>query len=46
MVKTHFLKKETEGLVLDAQEEALQTIAINYSINKAVASPLCKLQGK
>ena len=41
-LRNGFLKKETEGLILAAQEQALRTSSIKYSIDK---TPLCRLCG-
>ena len=40
-----FLKKETEGLILAAQEQALRTNSIKLSIDKTSETPLCRLCG-
>ena len=40
------LKKETEGLILAAQEKALRTNSIKYSIDKTSETPLCRLCGE
>ena len=37
-----YLKKETEGMICAAQEQALRTNSIKYSIDKTVDSPLCR----
>ena len=44
-VRNGFLKKETEGLILAAQEQALRTNSIKYSIDKTSETPLCRLCG-
>ena len=41
-LRNGFLKKDTEGLILAAQEQALRTSSIKYSIDK---TPLCRLCG-
>ena len=41
-----FLKKETEGLILAAQEQALRTNSIKHSIDKTSQTPLCRLCGE
>ena len=38
-------KKETEGLILAAQEQALRTNSIKHSIDKTSETPLCRLCG-
>ena len=38
-----FLKKETEGLNLAAQEQALRTNLIKHGIDKTSETPLCRL---
>ena len=40
-----FLKKETEGLILVALEQALKTNAIKYSIDKTSETSLCRMFG-
>ena len=37
------LKKETEGLILAAQDQALHTNYIKFKIDKTAASPMCRL---
>ena len=44
-LRNGFLKKETEGLILAAQEQALRTNSITYSIDKTSETPLCILYG-
>ena len=39
------MKKETEGLILAAQEQALRTNSIKRSIDKTSETPLCRLCG-
>ena len=39
------MKKETESLILAAQEQALRTNSIKHSIDKASETPLCGLCG-
>ena len=41
-LRNGFLKKETEGLILAAQEPALRTNSIKYSIDKTSETPLCR----
>ena len=42
-LRNGFLKKETEGLILAAQEQALRTNSIKHSIDKTSETPLCRL---
>ena len=42
-IKNGFLKKETEGMMFAAQEQALRTNAIKANIDKQPVSPLCRL---
>ena len=44
-LRNGILKKETEGLILAAQEQALRTNSITYSIDKTSETPLCRLCG-
>ena len=44
-LRNGFSKKETEGLILAAQEQALRTNSIKYSIVKTSETPLCRLCG-
>ena len=44
-LRNGFLKKETEGLILAAQEQALRTNSIKHSIDKTSETPLCRLCG-
>ncbi len=37
------LKKETEGMIIAAQDQALRTNYIKHKIDKTAASPLCRL---
>lgn len=37
-----FLKKETEGMICAAQEQALRTNSVKFSIDKTVDSPICR----
>ena len=37
--------KETEGLILAAQEQALRTNSIKHSVDKTSETPLCRLCG-
>ena len=45
-IKNGFLKKETEGMIFAAQEQALRTNAIKAKIDKQPVSPKCRLCGK
>ena len=40
-LRSGFLKKETESLILAAQEQALRTNSIKHSIDKTSETPLC-----
>ena len=42
-LRNGFLKKETEDLILAAQEQALRTNSIKHSIDKTSETPLCRL---
>ena len=42
-LRNSFLKKETEGLILAAQEQALRTKSIKHSIVKISETPMCRL---
>ena len=44
-LRNGFLKKETEGFILAAQNQALRTNSIKYSIDKTSETPLCRLCG-
>ena len=44
-LRNGFLKKETEGLILAAQEQALRTNSIKYSIDKTSETPPFRLCG-
>ena len=44
-LRNGFLKKEKEGLILAAQEQALRTNSIKHSIDKTSETPLCRLCG-
>ena len=44
-LRNGFLKKETEGLILAAQEQALRKNSIKHSIDKTSETPLCRLCG-
>ncbi|XP_063588859.1 uncharacterized protein LOC134766032 [Penaeus indicus] len=44
-LKNGFLKKETEGLILAAREQALRTNSIKHSIDKTLVTTLCRLCG-
>ena len=41
-LRNEFLKKETEGSILAAQEQALRTNSMMYSIDKTSETPLCR----
>ena len=45
-LRNGFLKKETEGLILAAQEQALRTNSVKHSIDKTSQTPLCRLCGE
>ena len=45
-IKNGFLKKETEGMLFAAQEQALRTNAIKAKIDKQPVSPKCRFCGK
>ena len=45
-LRNGFLKKETEGLILAAQEQALRTNSIKHSVDKTSQTPLCRLCGE
>ena len=45
-LRNGFLKKETEGLIPAAQEQALRTNSIKHSIDKTSQTPLCRLCGE
>ena len=40
------LKKETEGMLMAAQDQSLRTNAINSRIDKQDVSPVCRMCGK
>ena len=40
------LKKETEGMLMAAQDQALRTNAIKSRIDKQDISPVCRMRGK
>ena len=42
-LRNGFLKKETEGLILAAQEQVLRTNSIKHSIDTNSETPLCRL---
>ena len=42
-LKNGQLKKETEGLIIAAQDQALRTNAIKHNIDKTGETPLCRL---
>ena len=44
-IKNGFLKKETEGMLFAAQEQALRTNSIKAKIDKQPVSPKCRLCG-
>ena len=41
-----FLRKETEGLILATQEQALRTNSVKHSIYMSSETPLCRLCGE
>ena len=45
-LRNGYLKKEAEGLILAAQEQALRTNSIKHSIDKTSGTPLCRLCGE
>ena len=45
MAQEWILKKGKRGLILAAQEQALRTNSIKYSIDKTSETPLCRLCG-
>ena len=45
-LRNGFLKTETEGLILAAQEQALRTNSIKHSVDKTSQTPLCRLCGE
>ena len=45
-LKKGFLKKETEGTILAAQDQALRTNYIKKHIDKMDVSPMCRMCGK
>jgi len=45
-MKAGRLKKETEGLIIAAQDQALRTNTIKVNIDKQGGSPLCRLCGE
>jgi len=45
-LRNGYLKKETEGLILAAQEQALRTNSIKHSIDKTSETSLCRLYGE
>ena len=45
-VKSGYLTKETEGLIMAAQEQSLRTRSVKALIDKTEQSPLCRLCGK
>ena len=44
-LRNGFLRKETKGFILAAQEQALRANSIKYSIDKTSETPLCRLCG-
>ena len=44
-LRNGFLTKETEGLILAAQEQALETNSNKHSIDKTFEIPFCRLCG-
>ena len=42
-LKNGCLKKETEGLILAVQEQALRTYSVKHGIDKTSETPLCRL---
>ena len=45
-LKKGYLKKETEGLIMAAQEQAIRTNWIRHNIDKEAISPMCRLCGE
>ena len=45
-VQKGFLKKETEGLIMAAQDQAIRTNLIRHNIDKEDISPSCRLCGE
>ena len=45
-LRNGFLKKETEGLILVAQEQALRTNSVKYSIDKTSETLLCRFEDR
>ena len=45
-LKNGYLKRETEGMLMAAQDQALRTNAIKNKIDKVNISPLCRLCGE
>ena len=45
-LRNGYLKKETEGMICAAQEQALRANSIKWYIDKTNDSPLCRLCGK
>ena len=41
-LRNGYLKRETEGMICAAQEQALRTNSIKHAIDKTVDSPLCR----
>ena len=41
-----YLKKETEGLILAAQEQALRTNSVKHSIDKTSETPISRVCGE
>ena len=46
MAQEWILKKETEGLILAVEEQALTANSIKHSVNKTSETPLCRLCGE
>ena len=44
-LKNEFLKKNTECMMLAAQEQALRTNSVKFSIYKTSDTPLCRFCG-
>ena len=44
-LRNGFLKKETEGLILAVQEQALRRNTIKYNIDKMSETSLCRMCG-
>ena len=46
LVKKGYLKKETEGLIMAVQDQAIRTNWIRHNIDKKDISPSCRLCGE